>query len=46
MHLPYVHQILSISIAGGQYAVPDKLRKAGFVFADTDLKTTISRILK
>jgi Domain of unknown function (DUF1731) len=31
---------------GGQFVAPVKLSKAGFVFADTDLKDTISRILK
>ena len=33
-------------LSGGQFAVPEKLSKAGFVFADTDLKNTITRILK
>ena len=36
----------SFTFLGGQFASPQKLMKAGFVFSDTDLKDTITRILK
>jgi NAD dependent epimerase/dehydratase family enzyme len=38
--------LYSTVFTGGQFVAPVKLSKAGFVFADTDLKDTISRILK
>ena len=44
LNLLYSH--LLCAVTGGQFVAPEKLSKAGFVFADTDLKDTISRILK